>query len=117
MRNPALKRLQVGISEYRAAVQESLAEHRIELLCQHGAWIRQAERWIGNYLIHGQDVDVTRIAPRLELVTKQRQHDVWRYCRLWGTIPYNRGCGRLLRYLLRDDGQPGSPVMGVIALS
>jgi hypothetical protein len=117
MRNPALKRLQVSLPEYRVAVQEILAEHRLELLRRSVSWIARAERWIGDYLIAGQDVDVARISPRLELVTSQRQHDVWRYCRLWGTIPYNRGCGRLLRYLLRDDGQPRSPVMGVIALS
>ena len=117
MRNPALQRLQIDREEYRRLVQESLAPHRLELLQQRANWILRTESWIGDYLINGDDVDVERIQPRLELVTTDRQHEAWRYCRLWGAIPYNRGCGRLLRYLLRDGGQPGAPIMGVIALS
>ena len=60
---------------------------------------------------------MARIHPYLQLCTSERQHEVWRYFRLWGSIPYNRGCGRLLHYLLRDRGQPGHPIMGVAALS
>ncbi len=75
------------------------------------------ERRIGEHLISGAEVHPDKIRPKLELVTAERQHDLWRYCRLWGSIPYNRGCGRLLRYLLRDEGQSGHPLMGIIALS
>jgi hypothetical protein len=117
MRNPVLKRMDISLEEYRQTVRSFLAPHRLELLKKRENWVRRAERWIGGYLIRGDQVDIDRIAPRLELVTSARQHEIWRYCRLWGSIPYNRGCGRLLRYLLRDDGQPGSPLMGIMALS
>ncbi len=117
MRNPALKQLQLGREDYRRTVQEFLAPHRIELLERQANWIRRVESWMGNYFIGGADVDVARIHPSLELVATDHQHAIWRYCRLWGTIPYNRGCGRLLRYLLRDEGQPGAPIMGILALS
>jgi hypothetical protein len=98
-------------------VQQALAPHRFELIEQRAEWLGRIERRIGKYLTSGAEVDPAKIRPRLELVTTEKQHDIWRYCRLWGSIPYNRGCGRLLRYLLRDDGQPGSPLMGIIALS
>lgn len=117
MRNPSLQRLGISLIDHRKAVRETLLPHRLELLRQRAEWVRRTERWIGDYFIRGVDVDVTAIRPRLELVTTDRQHAVWRYCRFVGSIPYSRGCGRLLRYLLRDDGQPGSPVMGIIALS
>src|SRR5205085_11061952 len=117
MRNPVLQKLQIPRDEYRRVVQDSMAPHRFELLERQSDWIQRTERWMQNYVILGCDVDTALIKPRLELVTTKRQHAVWRYCRLWGSIPYNRGCGRLLRYLLRDEGQPGAPVMGIIALS
>ncbi len=117
MHNPALQRLQIPIEAYHKAVQENLAPHRFELLEQQIDWIRRTESWIQEYFIHGSDVNVARIQPKLELVRTERQHAIWRYCRLKGSIPYNRGCGRLLRYLLRDEGQPNKPIMGVISLS
>jgi len=68
-------------------------------------------------LASGEQIDPVRIQPSLELVTTPAQHEIWRYCRLLGSIPFNRGCGRLIRYLLRDNGHEGRPLMGVIALS
>src|SRR5262249_41969599 len=88
-----------------------------ELLQRRAEWLQRVEPRILRHLVCGVDIDTDRIRPRLELVTNDWQHEIWRYCRLWGSIPYNRGCGRLLRYLLRDARQPGSPIMGVIALS
>jgi hypothetical protein len=117
MRNPTLKQLGISLDSYRALVQTSMAAHRRELLERRSSWIQQFEAEALRHFTSGSEVDIDRIQPRLELVTSRLQHALWRYCRLWGSIPYNRGCGRLLRYLLRDDGQPGAPVMGVMALS
>jgi hypothetical protein len=117
MRNPALLQRGQGIEEYRRHVRETLAPHRLELLERQARWIRSTEEWIKDYFINGDSVDISGIRPKLELVTTERQHAVWRYCRCWGSIPYNRGCGRLLRYMLRDEGQSGCPVMGVMSLS
>src|SRR5437763_8694878 len=98
MRNPALRRMELSLEDYRQVVQESMASHRLELIEQRADWIRRTERWILDYFIHGRDVDTDRIRPTLEHVTTDRQHEIWRYCRLKGSIPYNRGCGPLLRY-------------------
>ncbi len=117
MRNPTLKRLNLSREDYQHLVRQAMASHRYELLQKQANWIQRTERWIHDYFIHGADIDINRIQPTLELVTTDRQHAIWRYCRLWGSIPYNRGCGRLLRYLLRDEGQDGAPIMGAIALS
>ena len=117
MRNPALQRTGLSIDEYRRVVRDTLAPHRRELLEKQAQWIRRHEDQVREHLIRGGKVNVDRIRPSFELVTTDEEHELWRYCRLMGTIPYNRGCGRLLRYLLRDRGQPGAPIMGVAALS
>src|SRR5882724_911012 len=117
MKNPVLLDKGITIEEHRRQVQQMLAPHRLELLHRCRLWIERTERRISEYLLPGAEIDVERIHPYLQLCTSERQHELWRYFRLWGNIPYNRGCGRLLRYLLRDRGQPGHPVMGVAALS
>jgi Domain of unknown function (DUF4338) len=117
VKNPALREKGITIEEHRFQVQQMLAPHRLELLQQRRPWIKRTERWITDYLLPGKEIDVERIHPYLQLCTSERQHEVWRYFRLWGNIPYNRGCGRLLRYLLRDRGQPGHPIMGIAALT
>jgi hypothetical protein len=117
MRNPALKRFQLTREEYQDFVRASMAAHRLEILERHAPWVHKNERHIQRYLIRGADVDVTRIRPRLELVTTNNQRAIWRYCRLWGSIPYQPGCGRRLLYLLRDEGQPNAPIMGIIGLA
>jgi len=116
MHNPALKERQITLDEYRQIVKDVLAPHRLELLNQQKNWIASTEKWIGKYLIRGEDVDILRIQPYLEQVKTDKQHEIWRYCRLWGSIPYNKGVGRRTRYLLSDAGQPNSPEMGVIML-
>jgi hypothetical protein len=116
MRNPALVQKGISLKEHRQQVCDALLPHRLEILVSSRAWIERAEGWIRDYMTCGAEIDIVRISPYLELCVTQRQHDTWRYFRLWSVIPYNRGCGRLLRYLLRDAGQPGHPVMGVASL-
>lgn len=117
MRNPGLIELGVSRDEYKEIVQRSLEPHRFEILEQKAQWIRRSERRIEGLLASGATIDPLQVRPSLELVTTEAQHEIWRYCRLLGSIPFNRGCGRLLRYLLRDEGHEGRPIMGVIALS
>lgn len=116
LRNPALVQKGISLKEHRQQVRDALLPHRLEILISSRSWIERTERWIKDYMIHGAEADVEHIAPYLELCVTQRQHDIWRYFRMCSLIPYNRGCGRLLRYILRDAGQPGHPVMGVASL-
>lgn len=116
MRNPALVQKGISLEEHRQQVRDALLPHRLEILTSSRSWIERTERWIKDYMIHGAEVDAKHIEPYLELCVTQRQHDIWRYFRMCSVIPYNRGCGRLLRYLLRDAGQSGHPVMGVASL-
>ena len=98
MRNPALKD-NLCIADYRRVVREALAPHRLEILAQSERSVRRIERWVGDHFVQGEAVNVDDIRPRLELVTTERQHDLWRYCPYLGSMPYTRGCGRLLRAL------------------
>lgn len=63
----------------------------------------------------GDEVDPTEVRPRIELVTKPRQADIFRYaCLLW-SIPVSQGYGRRMRFLVFDDAN--DKLIGVFALS
>ena len=44
-------------------------------------------------------------------------HSIYRYLRYWWAFPYNDTPGRSLPFLIRDAGQPGHPVCGLLCLS
>ncbi len=43
--------------------------------------------------------------------------DIFRYFRLFWSFPTNTSPGRSLSYLIRDSGQPGSPVCGLLCVA
>jgi len=48
--------------------------------------------------------------------TGLRHMDIWRYMRLYWSIPYQSTPGRNLFYLVRDEAGPDRPVIGIAAL-
>ncbi len=49
--------------------------------------------------------------------TGLRLHDVFRYLRYSWSFPYESTPGRSFPFLVRDEGQPGAPVCGLLALT
>ena len=63
----------------------------------------------------GGEVDPAVVRPRIELVTKPRQADIFRYaCLLW-SIPVSQGYGRRMRFLVFDEAN--DKLIGVFALA
>lgn len=63
----------------------------------------------------GGEVDPAAVRPRIELVTKPRQADIFRYaCLLW-SIPVSQGYGRRMRFLVFDESN--DKLIGVFALA
>lgn len=64
------------------------------------------------------------VSPRLEAATADQRDphtglrllDIWRYARLYWSIPHHSTPGRNLFYLVRDDAAPGAPLIGIAAL-
>jgi len=79
------------------------------------------QRWLHHYLPHylpffanGHEIIPERICPRLTEVTTEEEHDLFRVARLLWSIPFSKGYGRRLRFLLVD--QSNSKLMGLLAL-
>lgn len=77
-------------------------------------WIRWAYPRYASYFSHGNQLIPLRIDPLLLEVTDQWQADLFRLARLTWSLPYTKGYGRRLRFLLLD--QSNGKLIGILGL-
>ena len=72
------------------------------------------------YFADGRDINPEAIRPVLVEATTPWQHELFRLARLTWSLPYSKGYGRRLRFLILDEGNrnpEGQPyLMGILAL-
>jgi len=90
------------------------------ILSQHQAWVRSRWPRLRGYFADGRDVNPEAIRPVLVEVSAAWQQDLFRLARLTWSLPYSKGYGRRLNFLILDDGNrspEGLPfLMGLLAL-
>ena len=77
---------------HTAAVQLELERNR--------AWVQQHYPKYAHYFANGGDVNPSQIAPALVEVVEDWHSDLFRLARLTWALPYTRGYGRRLRFLV-----------------
>ncbi|MGD9496127.1 MAG: Druantia anti-phage system protein DruA [Armatimonadota bacterium] len=87
---------------------------RLEELRNHQEWLQEALPRLLPYFASGQDVVPHTVEPQLVLVTEQWQRDLFRAARLSWSLPYTKGFGRRLQFLLFDAAN--GKLMGLIGL-
>lgn len=87
---------------------------RVAALEKHKSWLEKNWPKYSENFAYPWEVDPSAIEPRLELVEKQSQNDLFRIARLTWSLPYSRGYGRRLDYLLWDDNN--GKLMGILGL-
>ena len=97
-------------SDYRNAHSSS----RLVTLGKHKKWLDKNWPKYSNVFAEPKEVFPEAIQPRLELVTKQAQRDIFRIARLSWSLPYSMGYGRRLNYLIWDDSN--HKLMGILGL-
>ena len=78
-------------------------------------WIQDAWRKRQHLFVNGADLDPAQIKPKLVPVTNTETTDLFRLARYTWSLPYSKGYGRRLRFLVVDTGH-GNTLMGVIGL-
>ena len=94
-------------SMHEAAKQHHLREAQ--------KWTRNAWRKRQHFLANGADIKPEAIAPRLLPVVNTEQQDLFRLARYTWSLPYSRGYGRRLRFLIVDAGHDNA-VIGILGL-
>jgi hypothetical protein len=90
------------------------AAARVAALEKHKQWLEKHWPRHSEKFAHPWEVEPGAIQPRLELVEGRKQNELFRIARLTWSLPYSRGYGRRLDYLLWDDHN--GKLMGVLGL-
>ena len=77
-------------------------------------WIQKAWAQRSRYFANGADLSPQDIAPKLVAVKTPEERDLFRLARFTWSLPYSRGYGRRLRFLVMDEHHDA--VMGVLGL-
>ena len=84
-------------------------------LADDADYIQDAWRKRQHLFVNGADLDPAQIKPKLVPVTNTETTDLFRLARYTWSLPYSKGYGRRLRFLVVDTGH-GNALMGVIGL-
>lgn len=87
---------------------------RLVALEKHQEWLHKNWSKYSNVFAEPKDVDANKIKPRLELAERQSQKNIFRIARLFWSLPYSRGYGRRLEYLIWDDNN--GKLIGILGL-
>ncbi len=89
-------------------------------LRQHQDWIRRYWPQLSYYFADGEHIVPEAIRPVLVEVEEPWQADLFRLARLTWSLPYSKGYGRRLRFLILDEGNrspEGHPfLIGILGL-
>ena len=103
----------VGSSE-KSHYRNFTSHSRLVTLMKHKEWLEKNWSKYSHFFAEAREVDPIAIQPRLELIEKQSQRDIFRIARLFWSIPYTRGYGRRLEYLIWDDAN--RKLIGILGL-
>lgn len=86
---------------------------RLEITA-HQDWLRRHLPQYLPFFANGDEVTPERIDPALIEVTTEQQHNLFRVARLLWSLPFSKGYGRRLRFLIVD--QANGKLIGLLAL-
>ena len=111
----------VTASLQRTSEPESKEEIREFHIQARELELRTRQEWISHnlprylsYFASGSDIQPERIKPALVEVNTDWQHELFRIARLTWSLPFSKGYGRRLRYLIMDEYN--GKLIGILAL-
>lgn len=100
----------------KSVVRAAMAHARNETIDANSTWIDAHLQLARDNLASGRDALRSEVRPRIEICKSQRQNDLFRMFRYYWSSPSSEYVGRRMRLLVRDDGLPDSPVIGIAAI-
>lgn len=77
-------------------------------------WLRRNLPRYLPFFANGDEVEPARIRPTLVEIKEKWQHELFRVARLTWSLPYSKGFGRRLRYMLMDEHN--GKLIGILCL-
>lgn len=100
----------------KETIKQSMAVKRNEIIRNNKSWIDSHIAIARANLADGKDVLRSKIKPIFEICETPKQHALFRIFRYYWSSPYSDYVGRRIKIIIRDDGLPNRPVIGIAAL-
>jgi hypothetical protein len=97
-------------------IQKAMSYKRLEIIEKNKIWINKHLTLARKNLANGSDVINSPIDPVIEVCKTNKQHDLFRIFRYFWSSPYSEYVGRRIKLIIRDNGLPSRPVIGIAAL-
>jgi len=110
-----IRRLETMLPQESKEVYKKLHEPSVRFqLEQHKPWIESKFPKYAPFFANGSDVVPISVQPTLVEVTDTWHEDLFRLARLTWSLPYSRGYGRRLRFLIMDAAN--EKLIGIIGM-
>lgn len=100
----------------KQTIKESMSIKRHESIKDNLKWIENHIDLAQENLANGIDAWKSDIIPSIEVCKTQDQHNLFRIFRYYWSSPYSEYVGRRIKLIVRDNGLPHKPVIGIAAL-
>src|ERR1051326_1809864 len=78
---------------------------------------RMRARAVDTAFAEGRSIDIDKIKPVIHFCVSRADKDLFKFCRLMQSVPASKLLYRQIAALVKDEGQPGAPVIGAFGLS
>lgn len=100
----------------KETIRQSMAIKRNEIIHKNREWIGKHIDLARENLADGYSVLKSEIIPSIHICRTEKEHSLFRIFRYYWSSPYSEYVGRRIKLIIRDEGLPGQPVIGIIAL-
>lgn len=100
----------------KETIKQTMSIKRNEVIRNHRQWIDKNIDFVRSHLANGKDVLKSNIDPIIEVCETPKQHKLFRLLRYYWSSPYSEYVGRRIKLIIRDNGLPNKPVIGIAAL-
>jgi hypothetical protein len=97
-------------------IRESMSLRRADHMFANAKWLERMLPIVRENLASGKDALESSVKPRFEVCKTAKQMALFRALRHYWSSPYTDYVGRRIRIIIRDDGLPTSPVLGIAAI-
>lgn len=110
-----MNRMRVAQTNNSKTVYRALHEPAVQIeLRKSQNWVRYKYPKFAHYFANGQEIEPLAIQPALIEVTESWQADLFRLARLTWSLPFTKGYGRRLRFIVIDSSN--EKLIGILGL-
>lgn len=97
-------------------IRQTMAIKRDQIISENKIWLNKNIKLVRENICNGDEVLKSKIKPIIEVCETAEQKQLFRAIRYYWSSPYSEYVGRRIKLIIRDNGLPSKPIIGIAAL-